>query len=240
MLGCSLSRSVGIGSMGGQPVGSGALPLVERDQHAGVGDQPFGLGDDLAVAEREVECDTPRLAHLPRRDDVHLDHVVLGVAEVDAPAVAVVARLELGAAVPGRERGERAQVVEAPDPERHLAEHLRGRFARPAAHEHHLVVLTVRPGEEREVLSLEVALIADHHAEHLGVERDHPLGVVHEDPEVGELGLRDTAHTRSPKSMSSTRLMAGTSCSRPSHDGVAACPGSGRAQSMSPQWARLS
>src|ERR1700704_2598802 len=60
-----------------------------------VPNQGLGLGDDRLDRLREIERLAVGLAYVPRRRRVELDAVVLGVAEIDAPGVAVVARSDL-------------------------------------------------------------------------------------------------------------------------------------------------
>src|SRR6267143_3674727 len=60
-----------------------------------VPNQGLGLGDDRLDRLREIERLAVGLAYVPRRGRVELDPVVLGVAEIDAPGVSVVARSDL-------------------------------------------------------------------------------------------------------------------------------------------------
>jgi len=130
-----------------------------------------------------------RLRHVPGRVHVNLDHIALGVREIDRQCVAVAGLPDLGDAGIADAAVRLLEPVEIGDLERQLIDGAHT-LRRAPGDDNELMMVPRRCGHEGEFAAAAAdAAIGDHEPNCLRIERDHPVDVAGINTTMGELRM---------------------------------------------------
>src|SRR5271167_2504371 len=109
----------------GDFLGDLGSPLLDRLEPRQVAAVDLGLAAEVLLGLVEVDLETARLRHVPRRVTEHLDAIALGILEINRPGVAMADRVDALAAGLAHFAEGALHVGERADVERDLLHHRR-------------------------------------------------------------------------------------------------------------------